>query len=310
MTPRVSVLMPVSNGERFLREAIDSILNQTFTDFEFIIINDGSTDRTAEIIEAYGDPRIRALNNSKSLGVAVSLNKGLDTAQGEYIARMDGDDISLPERLAKQVSYMDAHPEIAASGTWAKDIDADGRELSARCLPFGERMKYEFWRPSPIVHPSAIIRASQLGSLRYDPRLSPAEDFDLWLALKAHYQLGNLPEYLLLYRVHAASVTGQYRECQIQATHEIVSRRLGLRVSFTGFQYLLGLLPGLNPVSRVVAQWRLARALHRFYRHYPSEDLAYGRTWLRCRRTFGIIEFQVRRGWNYLRRQLASRAFK
>jgi len=275
--------MPVKDGERYLGEAIDSILNQTFTDFEFIIINDGSTDRTAEIIRAYGDPRIRTINNSSSVGVAISLNNGIDRAVGEYIARMDCDDISLPERLAKQVSYMDAHPAIAASGTWAKDIDADGREFGERCLPFGERMKYEFWRPSPIVHPSAIIRASQLGSLRYDFRLTHGEDFDLWLGLKARYDLGNIPEHLLLYRVHPASLTSQYRENQIRSTHEIVARQLGLKVSFAAFQHLVGTLPDVNPISRIVARWRLARAIHISYRNYLSEDLAYARNWLRAR---------------------------
>jgi glycosyltransferase involved in cell wall biosynthesis len=283
VTPRVSVLMSVHDGEQYLREAIDSILGQTFKDFEFIIVNDGSVDHTGEIISSYADPRIRFINNKTNLGLPASLNLGLDVAAGEYIARMDADDISLPERLSRQVSYMDAHPKIAASGTWAKDIDADGREFSSRCLPFDERMKFEFWRPSPIVHPSAIIRKSQLGSLRYDTRLPHAQDYDLWLGLKARHDLGNLPEFLLLYRVHPASTTSRHRESQIRSTHEIVSRRLGLRVSFTGFQHLLGLLPELNPVSRIIARRQLARAIHIPYRSYLSEDLAYARNWLRCR---------------------------
>jgi glycosyltransferase involved in cell wall biosynthesis len=282
VTPRVSVLMSVHDGEQYLREAIDSILGQAFKDFEFIIINDGSTDHTAEIIGSYADPRIRFMSNKTNLGLPASLNLGLDVAAGDYIARMDADDISLPERLSRQVSYMDAHPEIAASGTWAKDIDANGREFSARCLPFDERMKCEFWRPSPIVHPSAIIRKSHLGSLRYDTRLRHAQDYDLWLGLKAHHELGNLPEFLLLYRVHPASITSRHRGSQIRSTHEIVSRRLGLNVSFRGFQHLLGLLPELNPVSRVIARRRLARAIHIPYRNYLAEDLAYARNWLRA----------------------------
>lgn len=275
--------MSVHNGEQFLREAIDSILSQTFKDFEFIIINDGSTDHSVEIIRSYADPRIRFINNNTNLALPASLNLGLDVAAGEYIARMDADDVSLPERLSRQVSYMDAHPKIAASGTWAKDIDADGREFSARCPPFDERMKSEFWRPSPIVHPSAIIRKAHLGNLRYDTHLPYAQDYDLWLALKARHELGNVPEFLLLYRVHPASSTSRHRGSQIRSTHEIVSRRLGLKISFTGFQHLLGLLPELNPVSRAIARWRLARAIHISYRNYLSEDLAYARNWLRAR---------------------------
>jgi glycosyltransferase involved in cell wall biosynthesis len=283
VTPRVSVLMSVYDGEKYLREAIDSIVAQTFKDFEFVIINDGSTDRTAEILNSYDDSRMRIINNPTNLGLPASLNHGLGVAVGEYIARMDADDLSLPERLSKQVTYMDAHPEIAASGTWAKDIDADGHEFGERCLPFGERMKYEFWRPSPIVHPSAIIRRSHLGSLRYDIRLPHAQDYDLWLALKARHELGNLPEFLLLYRVHPASITSRHRGGQIRSTHEIVARRLGLNLSFTAFQHLLGILPDVNPFTRVVARWRLARATHVRYRHYLSEDLAYGWNWLRSR---------------------------
>ena len=288
--------MSVYNGEPFLREAIDSILNQTFKDFEFIIINDGSTDRSVEIISSYADPRMRFIDNKTNLRLPASLNLGLDVAAGDYIARMDADDISLPERLARQVDYMDAHPEIAASGTWAKDIDADGREFSARCLPFDERMKCEFWRPSPIVHPSAIIRKSHLGSLRYDPRLRHAQDYDLWLALKARHELGNLPEFLLLYRVHPASTTSRHRENQIRSTHEIVSRRLGLCVSFRGFQHLLGLRPQLNPVSRVIARWQLARAIHIPYRNYLSEDLTYARNWLRARFALRSVRQPAREG--------------
>jgi glycosyltransferase involved in cell wall biosynthesis len=275
--------MAVYNGEKHLREAVDSILRQTFSDFEFIIIDDCSTDRTAEILATYTDPRIRLSRNDENLGLTRSLNKGLDAARGEYIARMDSDDVSLPERLEKQVAYMDEHPEIAASGTWARDIDAEGRECGTRCLPVGERMKYEFWRPSPIVHPSAIIRASHLGKLRYDTRLRHAQDYDLWLTLKADHELGNLPEYLLLYRVHPDSITSRNRQNQIDSTHEIVSRRLGLRISYAAFQHLLGLLPDLNPISRVLARKRLARAIHTPYLHYLSEDLAYGRKWLRSR---------------------------
>jgi glycosyltransferase involved in cell wall biosynthesis len=277
--------MSLYDSDKYLREAIDSILSQTFKDFEFIIINDSSTDRSPEIIRTYDDPRIRVINNSTNLGLSTALNKGLDAAQGEYIARMDADDVSLPERLAKQVSFMDSHPEIAASGTWAKDIDAEGRVFSERCLPFGERMKYEFWRPSPIVHPSAIIRAAHLGRLRYDARLPHAQDYDLWLGLKAKHELGNLPEYLLLYRVHQESITGRHRESQIRSTHEIVARRLGLKISFAAFQHLLGILPDVNPVTRVVARWRLARATQVPYSHYQSEDIAYARNWLRSRLT-------------------------
>lgn len=286
---KISVIMPVYNGERYLREAVDSILNQTFRDFEFVIINDGSTDRTADILGSYTDPRLRIVHNGGNVGITPSLNKGLDMARGEYIARMDQDDISERERLEKQVAYMDDNPNVVASGTWARDIDANGLEIGQRCVPAGKRMRYEFWRPSPIVHPSAILRASQLGNARYDASFDPAADFEFWLRLKADHDLGNVPEFLLRYRVHAESLTGRYRPDQIDLSQEAVYQRLGLKVSKAAFQHLMGSRPDLNPVSRWLARKRLARAIHVPYLHYLSEDLAYGWNWLRSR------VFKVRR---------------
>jgi glycosyltransferase involved in cell wall biosynthesis len=282
---KVSVLMPVYNSERFLREAVDSILNQTFRDFEFIIVDDGSTDGTGDILGSYTDPRIRIIHNGTNLGITASLNKGLDTARGEYIARMDHDDISEPERLAKQVAYMDENPNVVASGTWARDIDADGHETGQRCVPAGERMRYEYWRPSPIVHPSAILRVSQLGDARYDANFDPGADFEFWLRLKADHDLGNVPEFLLRYRVHADSITSLKRPGQIDSSQKAVYQRLGLKVSAAAFQHLMGSRPDLNPISRWLARRRLARAIHIPYRHYRSEDLAYAWNWL-CSRVF------------------------
>ena len=118
--PRVSVLMPAYNSEKYLGEAIDSILNQTFTDFEFIIINDGSKDNTAKIVEEYAkkDKRIRFIDNKKNQGIVGVLNEGIDLCRGKYIARMDSDDISLPTRFEKEIEYMEEHPECGVLGTW------------------------------------------------------------------------------------------------------------------------------------------------------------------------------------------------
>ena len=115
--PRISVIMPAYNAEKYIREAIDSILAQTYTDFEFIIIDDASTDATASIVESYSDERIRFFRNEHNMGVANTLNRGLDLAVGEYIARMDSDDISLPERFAKQVEFMDTHTDVIVCGS-------------------------------------------------------------------------------------------------------------------------------------------------------------------------------------------------
>src|SRR4051794_29608800 len=120
--PKVTVLLAVYNGERYLREAIDSILGQTFQDFEFLIINDGSTDSTREIILSYHDPRIRLVDNEDNIGQTRSLNRGLALAAGQFVARQDADDISEPERLASQVAFLEIHPEVVLLGTWYRKI--------------------------------------------------------------------------------------------------------------------------------------------------------------------------------------------
>jgi len=125
--PEVTVLMSVYNGEKYLREAIDSILNQTFTDFEFLIVNDGSTDRTAEILRSYDDPRIIIINNEKNIGLTKSLNIGLRMAKGEYIARMDADDVSMPERLQKQIELLNQKKNTGLVGTYYTIINEKGK---------------------------------------------------------------------------------------------------------------------------------------------------------------------------------------
>ena len=202
--PRVTVLMPVYNAERTLREAIDSILSQTFTDFEFLIIDDGSTDSSAEIVRSYTDPRIRLLPNERNLKITATLNRGLDIAQGEYIARMDADDISLPERLAKQVAFLDAHPEVGIVGTWAQAFGEAHFQIPHPTDP--ERIRAKLLFDSPLTHPSVMMRRAFLKThnLRYLP-LGHFEDYELWQRSARLFPFANIPEYLLSYRVTAQS---------------------------------------------------------------------------------------------------------
>jgi glycosyltransferase involved in cell wall biosynthesis len=288
MRPKVTVLMPVYNGERFLREAVDSILAQTFADFEFVVIDDGSTDGTAEIVRSYLDPRIHFVRNASNLGLVANLNKGIETARGEYIARMDGDDVSLPERLAKQVAFMDASPELAASGTWAKDIDEEGNVIGVRRMTVGRRMEYEFWWPCPLIHPSAIIRRSLVGEVRYDPDALEAADYDFWLRLRQGRALDNLPEYLILYRVHGGSMSLSHQESQMRSVHRSLCRHTGLEVTYEEFLDLIGTTRELNPVRRVLLRRRLARAVGKPLGRYASEELSTLGDWLRA-----VVRFRI-----------------
>jgi glycosyltransferase involved in cell wall biosynthesis len=133
--PRITVLMPVHNGEPYLDASVRSILGQTYGDFEFLVIDDGSTDGSARILRAYQDPRFRIVENGRNLGVVETLNRGLSLSRGEYVARMDCDDESLPERLERQVSFLDSHPEVGVLGTSGDLIDGDGRFLAGFRYP-------------------------------------------------------------------------------------------------------------------------------------------------------------------------------
>lgn len=233
--PKVTVLMPVYNGEKYLREALESVLNQTFTDFEFLIIDDGSTDSSTEIIRSYSDPRIRLVQNERNLKLIATLNKGLDLARGEYIARMDCDDISLPQRLARQVEFMEANPEIGVCGSWVKTIGERPGEIW-RFHPDPAEIRAELFFRNPMAHPSVILRRSKLKefNLYYNPHYLHAEDYGLWLECSKLFKLANIPEVLLNYRFTSTSVSHLNRKV-LEGTLEQVHR---------GNLHCLGIDPG------------------------------------------------------------------
>ncbi len=211
MKKKVSVVMPVYNGEKFLRKAIDSILTQTYDNFEFIIVNDGSTDKTSEILESYKDCRIKVLKNEINKGVIFSLNRGIRYSTGAYIVRMDADDISLPKRIEKQVNFMEEN----------KDIDmcsCGGKYFISRC-PFiyktltsiadPEEIKSSLVFRCCIMHPGVIIRSETLRKkgLYYEEPYKTVEDFALWQRFAEVGKISNMPEVLLKYRVVSNSIT-------------------------------------------------------------------------------------------------------
>lgn len=209
--PKVTVLMPVYNGEKYVAEAIESILKQTFTDFEFLIINDGSTDSSEEIIKSYNDARIRLVNNEINLKLIATLNKGLELAQGEYIARMDCDDISLPERLAKQVEFMDKHPEVGVCGAWVETIGLKSGDIWRYPSESQEIAARLFFR-NAFAHPTVMLRSSlfRQHSLYYNPEYLHVEDFALWQQCRPLFSLANIPHVLLKYRIVPTSITRVY----------------------------------------------------------------------------------------------------
>ena len=206
--PKVSVIMPAYNADKYIKEAIDSILGQTFTDFEFIILNDCSTDRTEEIILSYHDPRIVYLKNEKNLGVAATLNKGLAAAKGEYIARMDADDISLPERFQQQVIFLEEHPQVVALGSAVEQFSGD-KTLGMRSFAAnGRQMDIDMLFSCGLAHPSVMLRAEAIfAQAGYDPDYEGLEDYELWWRLSGKGDIEALPQILLRYREHDKQVT-------------------------------------------------------------------------------------------------------
>ncbi len=209
---RVTVLMSVHDGERFLSEAIESILGQTFPDFEFLIVDDGSEDDTWKILTRYAaqDDRVRLIKNDRRLGLAKSLNKGLAQAKGEYIARMDADDVSLMDRLSSQVSFLDSHPDVGVAGTAVQLIDDTG--TVDQPVEFPEEHGVLKWQLcffyNPFAHPSVMMRSQALMLTgTYDETLATSQDYDLWCRMSGTTRLSNLSEILVLLRKHSASIS-------------------------------------------------------------------------------------------------------
>ena len=238
--PRVSVLMPVYNGERYLREAVESILDQTFADFEFIIVDDGSTDNTWRILQSYAarEPRIVLVRNEINVGVAGSLNKGLGLARGEYIARMDADDVSLPERLAAQVAFLDEHSPVGVVGCAVQMIDSYGSPMYVQHFPTTHGpLLWALCFYTPLAHPTVVFRrpvVERVGG--YNDVLLANQDRDLWQRLSSVTRLANLPDVYLLYRLHPHAISYRHADTQARnsakAGQRVMARILGYEVPF------------------------------------------------------------------------------
>ena len=213
--------MSVYNGESYVREAIKSILGQTYTDFEFIIIDDGSNDTSSSIIQDFFDKdnRIRCITNKKCLGLTVSLNKGIAVAQGEYIARMDADDISMTRRLEKQVDYLDTHKEVGVIGSQAYIIDDKGEKIGKKNLAqLNIDIKKRMLFNNQCIHSSLMIRKDVLDDVGgYNESFLKSQDYELLFRILSKYSVVNLSEYLLQWRSHAGNISYASRRQQWDA---------------------------------------------------------------------------------------------
>ena len=220
---KVSVLMPVyKTNEVFLREAIESVLNQTFSDFEFLILDDCPDDDRESVVKSYNDERIKYFKNEKNLGITPSRNKLIEMAKGEYLAVFDHDDVCLPERFAKQVEYLDNHSEVGVVGCVVK-LMSNGK--LSRNPVYSDDIKRSLMTVCAITHPAAMVRKSVLdvNNIRYEEKFSPSEDYALWCRLMPYTEFHNLEDVLFLYRDHENNTSHNQKQKMTNASIAIRS---------------------------------------------------------------------------------------
>ena len=238
MHPKVSVILPVYNGERFLNEAIQSIIDQTFSDFELIIIDDASSDSSIKIIRDFQqrDVRIRLLRNEKNLGIAEATNIGIENSIGEFIALADQDDLNMPDRISRQVSFLNENPTISVVGSNTLIMLPDGsfkerREiLQDQCL-----IRWFMLFNNQVRNPTVMMRADIFSnsSLRYDNYM-PMQDYEFWMRINLDYWFSNLPENLVIYRIHENNASKKYQRESGKLLHVA---RVNMFRTYFGMEY-------------------------------------------------------------------------
>lgn len=263
----VSVLMPVYNTEKYVAESIESILQQTFSDFEFIILDDCSTDRSLEIIQKYAkqDSRIRVYQNSQNQGISFSRNRLLDLAVGKYIAWQDADDISLPTRLQKQYAFMENNLDVGICGAWLQFFSEKEENLEIRKYPATDlEIRQRVFLYSPVSQGVSMIRRDLiLKAGKFDPNLKQAEDLDLSLRLGKISKFANLQEVLLKVRYHPQSISTEKIKENIKFTLQVRKRAVkeyGYKMNLRDrIAYLLTFLASFLPANLVISAFRWFR---------------------------------------------------
>jgi glycosyltransferase involved in cell wall biosynthesis len=229
--PLVSVLLAVHDGEPYVPTALASVLGQTLADLELIVVDDASTDDTPEVLAGLSDPRMRVIRNDEQLGLAASLNRGLGEARGTYVARLDADDVALPERLERQLARIRAAPSVAVVGSAALELDGAGRAGALHAMPLGPTgVRWAALFSSPFLHPTVLVERDVLErhDLRYDTTFEESEDYELWSRLLDEVDGDNVREPLVLYRVHPAQASQRrrelQRECQLRVARRAIAR--------------------------------------------------------------------------------------
>jgi glycosyltransferase involved in cell wall biosynthesis len=257
MPPLVSVIMAVHNGDAFVGAAVESILSQTFRDFEFIIFDDASTDSTPSLLAEYArrDTRLCVRRLEQNLGLTICLNQGIEMAQGKFIARMDADDVCLPQRLEKQLEFMQAHPEVDVLGTGFVLMDRGGRQIKEIAFsPRSEILKWNLPFFTPIAHPTVMMRTESIKRLGgYDPQKKRAQDYDLWWRVSFSGRLANLTDIHLLLRQHPDNISAKYHDQQEDFSRAIGAKYLSLALQRSISEDLVEHIRGKRTTAQMAA---------------------------------------------------------
>ena len=207
--PELSIILPVYNSEKYIQQSVQSILKQTYTDFELIIIDDGSTDSSLEIIHSFRDPRILVIKNERNKGIVFSRNAGLEIASGIFIAPFDSDDLAAPDKFKVQIDFLKCNPSYGMVGSWAKLIDGNNKLLSAKfkLIADPDTIPAILLFRNYFVQSSVVIRRTALKDLRYSENYPIGEDYKLWTDISNSWKVWNIPQYLIFYRIHNESTT-------------------------------------------------------------------------------------------------------
>lgn len=268
--PKISLIMAVYNKEKYLQQAVESVFNQTFTDFEFIIVDDRAMSdvrcQMSNVQNKYKKSKIdiKIIQNKQNLGLTKSLNKAIKISRGKYITRMDADDISLPHRLQEQFEFMEKNPEIALCGAWVNLIDKNNKKIGQKKLPTNnQEIKKVILRYNPFIHPSLMIRKKVLDKVGfYDETFSYSQDYELVLRIGEKYQLANLSKVLMDYRVNIPSSIS-LRKIRSQQWHALRARWKALRqYHYPQWQIIYLIKPA---ISFLIPQWLKIIIYKRFF---------------------------------------------
>ncbi len=318
MDPEISVVMAVFNHERFVVQAVESVLNQSITDFEFIIVDDGSSDGTSTILDTCHDPRIVRLRNESNIGLTRSLNRGLQAVRGSFIARQDADDISLPDRLERQVAFMHEHPDVGLVGSSCSLIDQEGKRLGRYQPRVSDlRIRWVSLLTNPFAHPTVLFRRQLLAEhgLSYNESLETAQDYALWLQFLEHAKGANISDVLMLYR-KGGRITTQKRKLQLETEDALAFGAIrkqfrDLPVTQEKVSQLRALIVGAGEPPRSADRIPLARlyldlfdAFVSAHREAPADELEVLRREEALRVARSTLRCFGRSGWSTVMRRL------